>query len=156
MLETEFSIHYKFFVEFIFSLCNNSETYNQPYEKYFTSFMFAVLLTACSTAEPETNTQEPANDNVSNEESTPVEEETEQPAMIAMDELALHNSADSCWLAIESKVYDVTDFVTRHPGGEAILNGCGKDATQMFEQHPQSAKDSLPQFYIGDLASWTN
>jgi cytochrome b involved in lipid metabolism len=50
-------------------------------------------------------------------------------------------------------VYDVTTFIGKHPGGEAILKGCGKDATQMFSRHPESAKALKEQFYIGDLKS---
>jgi cytochrome b involved in lipid metabolism len=77
-----------------------------------------------------------------------------------LDEVAKHNSESDCWLAIEGKVYDVTEFVGRHPGGKAILNGCGKDATTLFNErptnnkgpHPDQAKAQLPSFEIGTLA----
>ena len=68
-----------------------------------------------------------------------------------MGEVAAHASADDCWLVIDGGVYDVTDFIPNHPGGEAILKGCGRDATQMFSQHPTKAKDMLPDFKIGEV-----
>lgn len=36
-------------------------------------------------------------------------------------EIAKHNSPDSCWLVIHGKVYDVTKFLDKHPGGRSIL-----------------------------------
>lgn len=66
-------------------------------------------------------------------------------------EVAAHNSASDCWLILDGKVYEVTDFIPSHPGGKAILKGCGKDATQMFSSHPESAKALKEKFYIGDL-----
>lgn len=36
-------------------------------------------------------------------------------------EIAKHNSPESCWLVIHGKVYDVTSFVDKHPGGRSIL-----------------------------------
>lgn len=68
-------------------------------------------------------------------------------------EVATHKNGLSCWLILDSKVYDVTTFIPNHPGGEAILRGCGKDATQMFARHPESAKEMKENFYIGDLKS---
>ncbi len=66
-------------------------------------------------------------------------------------EVAEHSNGQSCWLILDNKVYDVTTFIGKHPGGEAILKGCGKDATKMFAKHPESAKAMKEQFYIGDL-----
>ena len=34
------------------------------------------------------------------------------------------------------QVYDVTEFVSRHPGGvDQIMLGAGRDATQLFESY---------------------
>jgi cytochrome b involved in lipid metabolism len=76
-----------------------------------------------------------------------------------MEEVGVHNSAENCWMAIEGKVYDVTSFVTSHPGGKSIIGGCGKDATILFNerptnnkgQHPIQAQRMLTEYYIGDL-----
>lgn len=67
-------------------------------------------------------------------------------------EVATHKNGLSCWLILDNKVYDVTAFISKHPS-DAILRGCGKDATQMFAKHPESAKEMKEDFYIGDLKS---
>ncbi len=42
---------------------------------------------------------------------------------ITKEELAVNNTEQSCWLAIEGKVYDVTSFLEEHPGGKkTVLN----------------------------------
>ncbi|KAJ7282975.1 L-mandelate dehydrogenase, partial [Mycena rebaudengoi] len=53
-------------------------------------------------------------------------------------ELAKHNSATSCWIAIDGIVYDVTDFLGAHPAGkELLLNNSGKDISFLFKTlHP--------------------
>jgi L-lactate dehydrogenase (cytochrome) len=37
------------------------------------------------------------------------------------DEIAQHDSRKSCWIVIDSKVYDITPFIAQHPGGAAVL-----------------------------------
>ena len=76
-----------------------------------------------------------------------------------MEDISLHNSPEDCWIVLHGMVYDVTGFDTTHPGGEAILLGCGTDATDLFEERPtdgsahsDTARDFLPNFYIGDLS----
>lgn len=49
------------------------------------------------------------------------------------DEVAQHNSDKSCWIIIDSNVYDLTKFKMMHPGGEGvIMDVAGKDATEEF------------------------
>lgn len=77
----------------------------------------------------------------------------------AMSEVAKHASASSCWLVIDGKVYDVTKFIPFHPGGSAILQGCGKDATRLFETRPtgsgtahsSEAMETAVKYAIGDV-----
>lgn len=71
-----------------------------------------------------------------------------------LDDVAKHASDTDCWMAIDGKVYDITSYVDKHPGGPAILKGCGKDATDMFnqvEKHGGKARDMLPTYQIGTL-----
>uniref|UniRef100_A0A7E4VLL6 Cytochrome b5 heme-binding domain-containing protein n=1 Tax=Panagrellus redivivus TaxID=6233 RepID=A0A7E4VLL6_PANRE len=44
-------------------------------------------------------------------------------------EVARHNTADSAWMIVDGRVIDVTSYVGSHPGGDAILNYAGTDAT---------------------------
>ncbi len=71
--------------------------------------------------------------------------------------VATHNNAASCWTIIGSNVYDVTSWISKHPGGRAaILATCGIDATAAFtRQHGSSAKAqaALATFLIGSLSS---
>jgi len=69
-----------------------------------------------------------------------------------MDEVSKHNTEKDCWVVIHDKVYDVTSFIPSHPGGKAILQGCGKDATELFEsKHSDKAKKMLNGMLIGNL-----
>jgi cytochrome b involved in lipid metabolism len=69
-----------------------------------------------------------------------------------------YQATGNCILAVEGKVYDVTDYIGSHPGGDEILRGCGTDATELFinrdgqgERHSGSAFNILESFYIGEL-----
>jgi L-lactate dehydrogenase (cytochrome) len=67
--------------------------------------------------------------------------------MWSLSEVAKHNTAESCWIVINNSVYDLTDFLSAHPGGpEIILKYAGKDATIVYEPiHPPNAlTDNLP------------
>lgn len=78
---------------------------------------------------------------------------------IPMETVAEHASADNCWLVINNNVYNVTDYIASHPGGKFITDGCGKDATELFETRPMGSKtphsdkarDIMAKYYIGDL-----
>ncbi|ORZ32396.1 delta5 fatty acid desaturase [Catenaria anguillulae PL171] len=74
--------------------------------------------------------------------------------LITTAELATHNTPASCWLAVRGKVYDVTSFLDRHPGGrDLLLFAAGRDATQVFETYHQfKVQGTLPKYLIGDLA----
>jgi L-lactate dehydrogenase (cytochrome) len=40
-----------------------------------------------------------------------------------------------CWIVIEGSVFDVSEFMKRHPGGRwIILAQAGKDATEAFKK----------------------
>ena len=55
------------------------------------------------------------------------------------EEVSCHNTSDSCWIIINNKVYDVTSFLSDHPGGKNILLSMGgKDATESFEMFHSS------------------
>ncbi|MCF7862315.1 hypothetical protein K9M79_08825 [Candidatus Woesearchaeota archaeon] len=76
-----------------------------------------------------------------------------------LNNVADHASEGDCWLVIDGMVYDVSDFVASHPGGIALLEGCGRDASELYESRPMGsgtphsakAKSMLTDYYIGDL-----
>jgi cytochrome b involved in lipid metabolism len=74
---------------------------------------------------------------------------------LTLADISSHSSKDSCWSTIEGKVYDLTSFISKHPGGaDAILSICGKDGSELFDgKHGMDprAKGLLPNFYLGDL-----
>jgi succinate dehydrogenase/fumarate reductase flavoprotein subunit len=52
---------------------------------------------------------------------------------ITMDLLQKHNSEDDCWIAINGKVYDLTEFAEEHPAGpESIIELAGQDGSEAF------------------------
>lgn len=69
-------------------------------------------------------------------------------------EVSKHQSLDDCWMVIFDKVYNITQFVNDHPGGEFILlEYAGRDATQPFlnSRHGSSAYKMLDKYWIGIL-----
>eukprot|EP00897_Mesotaenium_endlicherianum_P005034 jgi/Mesen1/4559/ME000232S03817 len=64
--------------------------------------------------------------------------------------IALHDKPDDCWLIIGGKVYDVTSWVPKHPGGSLIYVNAGRECTQLFESyHPLYVSKMLAKFEIG-------
>ncbi|KAF7446588.1 L-lactate dehydrogenase [Pyrenophora tritici-repentis] len=63
-------------------------------------------------------------------------------------EVAKHHSKNDCWIVLDSKAYNVTNFLSEHPGGAPIiLKNAGSDATEEFKKyHPLSyLEDYLPK-----------
>ena len=74
-----------------------------------------------------------------------------------MAQVATHNSALSCWAAINGNVYDLTNWINQHPGGPGpILSLCGTDGSAAFNaQHggQRRPESELANFLIGPLKS---
>ncbi|KAF9967022.1 fatty acid alpha-hydroxylase [Mortierella alpina] len=74
-------------------------------------------------------------------------------------EIALHKSEKSCWVVHDGKVFDVTDFVADHPGGEEyILDHAGQDISAIMKDelehlHSESAYEVLNDFLIGTVST---
>lgn len=49
---------------------------------------------------------------------------------LTWDEIGTHDKKDDSWLVIKGKVYNVTNFMKKHPGGARIISSYGgQDAT---------------------------
>jgi cytochrome b involved in lipid metabolism len=76
------------------------------------------------------------------------------------EEVARHCHRHDAWIIVqdkqtgEHKVYDVTQYVDEHPGGDSILNNAGRDATEGFlgPQHPDTVFVMVDMFQIGTLS----
>lgn len=78
---------------------------------------------------------------------------------ITLAEVAGHADGSSCWMVIEGQVYDLTDYLGRHPTPPAvILPWCGREATEGMRtkgygrDHSPRAWAELEQYRIGVLA----
>lgn len=75
----------------------------------------------------------------------------------SLEEIARHTSVGDAWLVHSSKVYDVSKFLERHPGGQDVLvKNCGKDVTEImnsadFHRHSKIAYGWLQKYYIGNI-----
>ena len=74
-------------------------------------------------------------------------------------DVARHNSSKSCYVTVGVNVYDVTDFLSDHPGGgELILQYGGKDVAEIMgdeisHKHSESAYEILNERCIGLMAT---
>lgn len=70
-------------------------------------------------------------------------------------EVEAHSSAASCYVTIDSHVYDVTDFVDDHPGGGSlIIEYAGKDIKEILRDatshtHSEAAYEVLDDSLVG-------
>eukprot|EP01083_Nonionella_stella_P029029 80008_1 len=65
---------------------------------------------------------------------------------ISMDLLAKKKSIDECWIAYEGGVYDVTHWLSKHPGGvRAIMSAAGSDASSVMKSlhAPQTLENMM-------------
>lgn len=86
---------------------------------------------------------------------TPTPTPTPTVKSYTLSEISTHSSKTDCWTAVKGKVYDITTYIPKHPGGvKEIMQVCGKDGTFLFEdQHSGDKKPNniLASFEIGIL-----
>lgn len=113
--------------------------------------ILSVTLTACS---PRSTTQlevtpSPTITPALQVEVSPVPAELQ---LYTLADVGKHASPTDCWTSIDGEVYNLTPFISEHPGGAKILQICGKDGTELFTgQHGQQQLDFAQQFKIGTL-----
>jgi hypothetical protein len=86
---------------------------------------------------------------------TPTPTPTATVAGYTMAQVRANNTARSCWTVIDEVVYDLTKWISNHPGGSsAILFLCGTDGTNAFSaQHQNQARPAirLDTYRLGPL-----
>jgi cytochrome b involved in lipid metabolism len=74
--------------------------------------------------------------------------------------VAKHAVESNCWITVSSKVYDVTSYISMHPGGKAtIITQCGKESTTAFttkgygSKHSPAAWTLLGTYLVGKIGA---
>ncbi len=86
----------------------------------------------------------------------PIQSEGSLGRKIRLHEVKKHGqSAETKWITKGTRVYDITEWIPGHPGGEVILRGVGGAVDQywnIFTIHKkQEVYDILESYYIGDI-----
>lgn len=70
-----------------------------------------------------------------------------------LQEVEQHNTEEDCWIVVNDRVYDATEYLELHPGGvDSITINAGADSTDDFVAiHSRKATKMLEKYYIGDL-----
>ncbi|MBO3142526.1 cytochrome b5 domain-containing protein [Dermatophilus congolensis] len=89
--------------------------------------------------------------------STPSSSPAGKRRPITVAQVKQHSTSSSCWASINNKVYDLTAWISRHPGGPGRIKSlCGTDATAKFsEKHGQERDPNqvLAKYLIGALVT---
>ena len=71
------------------------------------------------------------------------------------EEVLKHNKTGDCWVIINNEVYDVSEFIKRHPGGSDIIESrAGEDATSFFTAKHRNNKqvhERLSALKVGEI-----
>ncbi|SCU77735.1 LAME_0A02058g1_1 [Lachancea meyersii CBS 8951] len=88
-----------------------------------------------------------------------LEKETEDPGnaehsvlrLVDHEELSKHTACDDCWIAIHGKIYNISGYLNKHPGGaQVMLRLAGKDGTAQFDEVGHSLESLM--FDLGSEA----
>jgi hypothetical protein len=76
-------------------------------------------------------------------------------ALYTMAKVRENNSAASCWSAINGNVYNLTRWISSHPGGASAIQGlCGTDGTSSFNARHRGQSNptsTLAGYLLGPL-----
>jgi delta8-fatty-acid desaturase len=73
----------------------------------------------------------------------------------SIEDVAKHNTRESLWIIVDGRVYDITRYVDKHPGGYLpLLDMAGKDCTDVFANYHAARvyKHMLPPHLIGEVS----
>ena len=90
--------------------------------------------------------------------STPTATPSPTPTKVGytMDQVKANSTSASCWTVIDNYVYNLTNWISSHPGGAgAIRSLCGVDGTASFKaQHANQSNPAsrLNSYLLGPLS----
>jgi len=70
------------------------------------------------------------------------------------EEVKKHHDNQSSWIIIHNSIFDVTQFLNEHPGGEEVLlEQAGRDGSEAFEDvgHSSDARELMLKYKIGEI-----
>ncbi|TPX15288.1 uncharacterized protein E0L32_004565 [Thyridium curvatum] len=74
--------------------------------------------------------------------------------VFTLDDVAKRSTETSGYIVIDRKVYEITNYLSKHPGGDDILaEVLGTDATEAFREvgHSEEAMGQLKSLLVGEL-----
>jgi|Deesub1362B_J571_1020462.scaffolds.fasta_scaffold00007_137 hypothetical protein len=106
-------------------------------------------------AQPESISSENNSRSILAQTASPITNTEKEGIILTLKEVSKHNQSNDCWIIVEDKIYNVTSFLSIHPGGsDAIIPYCGTNATEIFfSKHDQGAYETLQQYYIGKIGN---
>jgi cytochrome b involved in lipid metabolism len=142
----------------LFALISRQQKLNKKYAKIFTGVVWTsifVLFVYFYMAQNPMTGAAPMNNSANQINNTPTGQAS---VSLTLQEISQHNLAADCWMIINNKVYNLTNYLNAHPGGvNAILPYCGQDGTNAFATknqgvpHSSAADNLLSSFYLGDV-----
>lgn len=76
----------------------------------------------------------------------------------SLEQVATHDTGADCWIVVGGGVYDITDYIDRHPTPpSAVTDWCGADATVAMQtkgygrNHSAAAWSALEALRVGSV-----
>lgn len=119
-----------------------------------------VILSGCGNNTGNVVNELQPNNEISSNEYDQTTSGSDLISVVTAEQLVEHDAENDCWVVVENKVYDVTSYLSNHPGGpQQIIPLCGKDATVAFttknkpepQSHSDQSRDNLEKYYVGEL-----
>lgn len=88
-----------------------------------------------------------------------VVQQPKELAFYSAKQIAEHSTKGDCWIIYQDKVYDVSGFAHKHPGGSKVITDlAGTDATDQIHQfHANGVVDKyLPTYCVGNTHTTPN
>lgn len=75
-----------------------------------------------------------------------------------LEDVAKHNTNDECRSAINNNVYDLTHYISQHPGGSKRIESlCGQDSSAIYNTehwNKYRPEQALQKLQIGTIITW--